>query len=84
MSHLNHERVVSHINEILKLNENLPLVLYNYVGVEYLEKLPKKEQKKYYKNRTDLMRTDDYNKFLEDELKQWLKKHPEFQDILIE
>ena len=79
---INQNNIIKHLQEIQGLQEYLPLVLYRYVGVEYIDKLEEKEKKKYYKARTDLQRTNDYNQFLQDDLQKWLKKHKQYQDII--
>lgn len=71
------------IGEIEELNVYLPLVLCGLVSVDYLYRLDDKEKKKYYQHRTELMRTNDYNGYLEKDLMEWLKEHKEYKDILL-
>ena len=81
---LNHQRIIERISELEELNVYLPLVFYRYVGVDYLDKLNDKEISKYYKHRVELMGAEDYSKYLGDEVMDWLKKYPQFKDILME
>lgn len=84
MSILNHDKIIEHMDYFRQTKEYVPLVLHRYLGLDYYKRIPKKVEREFYKNRTKLMGTDDYNKFLEDELKEWLETHEEFNDILIE
>lgn len=72
------------IDDLLELNVYLPLALYTFVGLDYLEDLPKKEKEQYYKHRVELMGASDYNQYLEDELFQFVKEYPQFQNIIAE
>ncbi len=82
MSKLNHEIILSKIDELNKINDYIPLTLLRYVGLDYFDRATKEALKEYYKNRTDLQRASNYNEYLEKDLKNWLKNHKEFEDIL--
>lgn len=81
---LNHERILERIDELKGLNVYLPLVLYMYVGEDYLYQLSEQEKRKYYTHRVELMGANDYNQYLIEDLTDWLKKHKQFQDIIKE
>ena len=81
---LNREMIEELLDDLLELNVYLPLALYTFVGLDYLEELPKKEKEQYYKHRVELMGASDYNQYLEDELFQFVKKYPQFQNIIDE
>ena len=82
MGLLDYNRVIDRINEIEELNVYLPLVLCGFVSADYIDNLEDKEKQKYYKNRVELMGATDYNEYLEQDLHEWLKKHPQFKDII--
>lgn len=83
MIRLSHDELIKHMDYFNNTREYVPLVLHRYLGLDYYKRIPKKVEMEFYKNRTKLMGTDDYNRFLEDELKEWLKTHEEFNDIII-
>lgn len=82
MTNLNHELILDKIDDLNKINDYIPLVLLRYVGVDYFDRATDKALSEYYKRRTDLQRASDFNEYLEKDLKDWLEKHKEFEDIL--
>lgn len=80
---LNHDKIITHMDYFKNTREYVPLVLHRYLDLDYFNRISRKVELEYYHNRNALMRTGDYNKFLEDELKEWLKTHEDFKDILI-
>ena len=79
---INHDKVLSKIDELNKINDYIPLMLMRYVGKDYFDRATDKALKEYYKNRTALQVVDDFNDYLEKDLTDWLKKHKEFKDII--
>ena len=79
---LNHNKVLEHLDELNEIDEYIPLVLHRYVGLSYFDRATGNAIKEYYRVRTGLQGASDYNKYLEDDLKKWLKNHKEFEDII--
>ena len=79
---LNHEIILTKIDELNKITDYIPLVLIRYVGLSYFDHATNEALKEYYKNRTALQGATDFNEYLEKDLKDWLKKHKEFEDII--
>lgn len=79
---INHDKVLSKIDELNKINDYIPLMLMRYVSLDYFDRATDKALKEYYKNRTALQVVDDFNSFLEKDLTDWLNEHKEFEDII--
>ena len=85
MVKLDYDRMLERIVELNELDCYIPLVLHNYIDqVSYFDRVSDDVAQQYYDARTQLMRVDDYNKYLTEDLIKWLEKHKEFQDIIIE
>ena len=82
MVSLNFDKIVEHMDYLQSTTEYVPLVLQTYTGVDYFDKVDDSVMLEYYRARTGLQGAKDYNKYLEDELMEWLKHHKEFEDII--
>ena len=82
MVSLNFDKIVEHMDYLQSTTEYVPLVLQTYTGVDYFDKVDDSVMLEYYRARTGLQGANDYNKYLEDELMEWLKHHKELEDII--
>ena len=68
--------------ELVKLTDYVPLCILPYVP-RYFTRATAKAKQEHYKARTSIQCTDNPNMFMENELESWIKKHPQFQEIII-
>jgi hypothetical protein len=84
MVRLDFDRLLERLYELNKLDCYVPLVLHSYINQEaYFERVTRDVAMEYYNARTRLMGVSDYNKYLTDDLLEWLEVHDDFQDIII-
>lgn len=68
--------------ELMKLTDYVPLCILPYVP-RYFTRATEKAKQEHYQARTNLQCTSDPEKFMESEMEAWLKKHPEFKNIVL-
>ena len=78
---VNRERLMDYKEYLDTTTDYLPLILISYVGLDYFKRVDDNVLDKYYINRTALQGAEDYNEFIENDIKAWLMVHPEFEDL---
>ena len=82
MINLNRDNILKHSDYLQSTTDYVPLVLHTYTGTDYFDRIDDSVMLEYYRARTGLQGANDYNKYLEEELMEWLKHHKEFEDII--
>ena len=83
---LNIEAVKEHEKELANWTEYIPLVLLKFIDrVAYFNRWSDDAKKKYHQTRQEQPSDRTAHKeYMENDLKNWVKQYPQFNDILME